>query len=234
MLYSQGVPLEALGIARVPSPTENRATPSCIAERRLAHLRRALPSVPWHPVGILDESRVERRVRHRRPDSPARPPTRPTTASPSASPTTRSAHARCSTGSASRSSPRPIGALSDLAHHQRLAADGFAGRVIPTFRPDSVVDPDHERVRRARPAPRRDHRPRHQPVGRLPRRVVRPPETRHLTRRHRHRSRAPVGVHRVGRRRRPRSDCSMARWLERSTPPARRHSAGRCSSRWPR
>lgn len=32
--------------------------------------------------------------------------------------------------------------LSDLAHHAVLAADGFAGTVIPTFRPDDVADPD--------------------------------------------------------------------------------------------
>ena len=35
-------------------------------------------------------------------------------------------------------------AVSDLRHHQRLAGD-IPGRVVPTFRPDSVVDPDHER-----------------------------------------------------------------------------------------
>ena len=34
--------------------------------------------------------------------------------------------------------------LSDLRHHQRLVDDGYAGRVLPTFRPDSVVDPDHD------------------------------------------------------------------------------------------
>jgi glucuronate isomerase len=34
--------------------------------------------------------------------------------------------------------------LSDLGHHQQLVDDGWAGRVLPTFRPDSVVDPDHD------------------------------------------------------------------------------------------
>jgi glucuronate isomerase len=38
--------------------------------------------------------------------------------------------------------------LSDLAHHHHLASlppgAGMAGRVLPTFRPDSVVDPDHD------------------------------------------------------------------------------------------
>jgi glucuronate isomerase len=34
--------------------------------------------------------------------------------------------------------------IDDLRHHQRLADEGYAGRVIPTFRPDVVVDPDHD------------------------------------------------------------------------------------------
>lgn len=35
-------------------------------------------------------------------------------------------------------------ALSDLSHHRRLRADGLGDRILPTFRPDSVVDPDHD------------------------------------------------------------------------------------------
>ncbi|AZL59376.1 glucuronate isomerase [Tabrizicola piscis] len=33
-------------------------------------------------------------------------------------------------------------ALDDLAHHQTIRASGWKGRVVPTYRPDSVVDPD--------------------------------------------------------------------------------------------
>ncbi|MEP2640879.1 glucuronate isomerase [Roseobacter sp.] len=33
------------------------------------------------------------------------------------------------------------GALDDLAHHQTIAASDWPGRVIPTFRPDGVLDP---------------------------------------------------------------------------------------------
>ncbi len=33
-------------------------------------------------------------------------------------------------------------ALDDLAHHQAIRASGWQGRVVPTYRPDSVVDPD--------------------------------------------------------------------------------------------
>jgi len=34
------------------------------------------------------------------------------------------------------------GALDPLRHHGVMAADGLRGRVVPTFRPDDVVDPD--------------------------------------------------------------------------------------------
>lgn len=34
--------------------------------------------------------------------------------------------------------------LDSLAHHQAIRASGFQGRIIPTFRPDPVVDPDFE------------------------------------------------------------------------------------------
>lgn len=33
------------------------------------------------------------------------------------------------------------GALDDLAHHQTIAQSGWSGRVVPTFRPDGVLDP---------------------------------------------------------------------------------------------
>ncbi len=33
------------------------------------------------------------------------------------------------------------GALDDLAHHQAVRASGWHGRVVPTYRPDAIVDP---------------------------------------------------------------------------------------------
>jgi glucuronate isomerase len=36
------------------------------------------------------------------------------------------------------------GALDDLAHHDAIRQSGWAGRVIPTYRPDATVDPDFE------------------------------------------------------------------------------------------
>lgn len=33
------------------------------------------------------------------------------------------------------------GALDDLAHHKKTTSDGWAGRLVPTFRPDTILDP---------------------------------------------------------------------------------------------
>ncbi|MFK7755250.1 MAG: glucuronate isomerase [Sedimentitalea sp.] len=35
-------------------------------------------------------------------------------------------------------------ATDDLAHHSAIAASGWSGRVVPTFRPDAVLDPAHD------------------------------------------------------------------------------------------
>ena len=34
--------------------------------------------------------------------------------------------------------------MDDLAHHAIVRDSGWAGRVIPAFRPDAVVDPEFE------------------------------------------------------------------------------------------
>ncbi|HEX8555649.1 MAG TPA: glucuronate isomerase [Sphingomonas sp.] len=41
------------------------------------------------------------------------------------------------------------GAEDDLAHHQAIRASGWGGRVVSTYRPDSVIDVEHERFRPA-------------------------------------------------------------------------------------
>ena len=107
MLYSQGVPLEALGIAprdvdAAGGPGEVVASPRDVW-RTFAehfHLFRGTPSGFWMNHVLSDVFGIDTRLT-------ARPPMRPTTESPNASPTTRSGPGRCSTGSASRSSPRP-------------------------------------------------------------------------------------------------------------------------------
>ena len=144
MLYSQGVPLEALGIAprdvdAAGGPGEVVASPRDVW-RTFAehfHLFRGTPSGFWMNHVLSDVFGIDTRLTRETADA------------------NYDRIAECLTDDAFR--PRALldrfgievvattdGALSDLAHHQRLAAEGFAGRVIPTFRPDSVVDPDHE------------------------------------------------------------------------------------------
>jgi len=144
MLYSQGVPLEALGIAprnvdAAGGPGEVVASPRDVW-RTFAehfHLFRGTPSGFWMNHVLSDVFGIDTRLTRETADA------------------SYDRIAECLTDHAFR--PRALldrfgievvattdGALSDLAHHQRLAAEGFAGRVIPTFRPDSVVDPDHE------------------------------------------------------------------------------------------
>jgi glucuronate isomerase len=80
------------------------------------------------------------------------------------------------------------GALDPLEHHQAIAASGWQGRVLTTFRPDDVVDPDREDF---------TDRRRCGPLGRLSRRPAHPP--RLLPRgwaRNGHGSRPPHGPHR--------------------------------------
>jgi glucuronate isomerase len=36
------------------------------------------------------------------------------------------------------------GAADDLAHHQAIRASGWQGNVVTTYRPDSVIDPEHD------------------------------------------------------------------------------------------
>jgi glucuronate isomerase len=137
MLYSQGVPLEAIGVRPVdggPAAGPRDAWRTFAAH---FHLFRGTPSGIWlnHVFGEvfgiaerLDAGTADASYDHIA-DCLAQPEFRPralldrfrievitTTDSP----------------------------LSDLGHHQQLVDDGWAGRVLPTFRPDSVVDPDHD------------------------------------------------------------------------------------------
>ncbi len=41
------------------------------------------------------------------------------------------------------------GADDDLAHHKAIRASGWTGNVVTTYRPDSVIDPEHEEFRTA-------------------------------------------------------------------------------------
>ncbi len=139
MLYSQGVPLEALGVTPVAGGTgaaDPRAIWRTFAEH--FHLFRATPSGLWLDHVLVEVFGVEQRLTARSADD---------------------VYDRIATCLADDAYwPRALldrfhietiattdSPLSDLSHHARLAADGLGARVIPTFRPDTVIDPDHER-----------------------------------------------------------------------------------------
>lgn len=137
MLASQGVPLADLGVPRAdggPVETDGRAI-----WRRLArhwHLFRATPTRLWLEHAFETVFGIEERL------------------SPDTADRIYDRIAACLAAPAFR--PRALfnrfgievlattdGALDDLAWHAAIRASGWAGRVIPTYRPDAVVDPEH-------------------------------------------------------------------------------------------
>ena len=138
MLYSQGVPLEALGVRRLDG-TGEVASPR-EAWRTFAahfHLFRGTPSALWLSHVFSDVFGLTTRLTADTADAAydhvaaclAQPEFRP-----------RALLDRFGIEVlATTDSP-----LSDLRHHRRLAEDGLAGRVLPTFRPDPVTDPDYD------------------------------------------------------------------------------------------
>jgi len=136
MLYSQGVPLEQMGVARKDgAPVERDGR---LIWRRFAehwHLFRGTPSRMWmnHALsevfGVTERLSVESadRIYDHLAERLASPDCRP-----------RALFERFNIEVlATTESP-----LDPLEHHAALRASGWKGRVITTFRPDPVVDPD--------------------------------------------------------------------------------------------
>lgn len=141
MLYSQGVALEALGIPRRDGgavETDTRAI-----WRLFAHnypLFRGTPTRMWFEQSLQDLFGIEERltaanadrIYDRIADCLPRPEFRP-----------RALYARFNLEViATTDSP-----LSDLADHRAVRASGWAGRVLPAYRPDFTVDPEREGFR---------------------------------------------------------------------------------------
>lgn len=136
MLYSQGVPLERLGVPRRdggPVEEDPRAVWRLFAQHY--HLFRGTPSRLWLDYVLYYLFGVRQRLG---PDTAeaiydqiagclARPEFR-------VRELFRRFHIEVL---ATTDSP-----LSDLEAHQRIAASGWPGRVLPTFRPDPLVDPE--------------------------------------------------------------------------------------------
>ncbi|WP_323845737.1 glucuronate isomerase [Microbulbifer magnicolonia] len=138
MLYSQGVPLESLGIRSrdgTPVETDPRAIWQRFAESY--YLFRGTPSRMWldsvfHDVFELDVALDGGTAEHyyERIDSCLkRPEFLP-----------RALFERFNIEViATTESP-----LDDLCHHQKILDSGWSGRVITAYRPDPVLDPDYE------------------------------------------------------------------------------------------
>lgn len=137
MLVSQGVPYEALGIG------ENAENDPRIIWRTFArhyHLFRGTPSRLWldhafSEVFGLDERLCEDNAEHHYDAIAER------LADPAYRP--RALFDRFGIEVIATTD----GALDDLAHHQAVRASGWQGRIVPTYRPDGVVDPDTDGFR---------------------------------------------------------------------------------------
>ena len=138
MLRSQGVALESLGVPRAdggPVETDPRAIWARFAQH--FHLFRGTPSRLWFEHALETVFGVTERL------------------APETATAIYDAIAEKLATPALR--PRALyesfnieaiattdGALDDLAHHDAIRASGWKGRVIPTYRPDAVVDPEFE------------------------------------------------------------------------------------------
>lgn len=138
MLVSQGVPMEALGIPRRdggPVETDPRAIWRLLACNM--HLFRGTPSALWlehafeqvfgidEPLGAGNADAVYDRIE----TCLARPEFRP-----------RALFERFNIAVLATTE----GALDDLRWHRMIQGSGWGGRVITTYRPDAVVDPEFE------------------------------------------------------------------------------------------
>ncbi len=134
MLYSQGVPLEALGIPAARRRPGGDGSPQDLADfRRSLHLFRGTPSGVWLAHELHEVFGVQQKlsgataqaIYDELADKLARPEYRP-----------RALFERfkievlCTTDAASDS----------LAWHQAIKDSGWPGVVRPTFRPDAVVN----------------------------------------------------------------------------------------------
>ncbi len=134
MLYSQGIPLEDLGVPRVdggPVETDHRKIWQIFAEN--FHLFRGTPSGAWLMQELYEVFGVEQKltgesaqdVYDHIEEKLALPGFRPRQLFE-----TFNIEVLCTTDAASDT----------LAHHQTIRDSGWSGTVLPTFRPDGVVN----------------------------------------------------------------------------------------------
>jgi glucuronate isomerase len=138
MLYSQGVPLEARGIPRRDGEaveTDKRAIWRLFAQHY--SLFRGTPTRLWFEQSLEDLFGIDERLNAQNAD---RLYDRIAECLPRAAFRPRALYERFNLEAiATTDSP-----LSDLSAHATVRASGWAGRVLPAYRPDFTVDPDRE------------------------------------------------------------------------------------------
>jgi glucuronate isomerase len=136
LLYSQGVPLESLGIRRldgVPVERDSRKIWHLLAENW--HLFRGTPSRVWFTHALSEVFGVEERLT---PQTADRIYDRLSECLAKAEFRPRALFERFNIEVlATTESP-----LDPLVHHKTIRQSGWKGRVITAFRPDPVVDPE--------------------------------------------------------------------------------------------
>jgi len=142
MLYSQGVPLEQLGVpsSAGPSSADPREAWRLFAARY--HLFRGTPSRMWldhvfaevFGIDVALEAASADHYFDRIGEALATPAFRP-----------RALFKRFGIELLATTE----GPNDDLAHHAAIRASGWGGRVVTTYRPDPVIDPEHEDFRAA-------------------------------------------------------------------------------------
>lgn len=136
MLFSQGVPLEALGVAPLDGvgPAEPRAAWRLFAAHY--HLFRGTPSRIWLDQVFADVFGLTERLSAANADS-AFDAINEQLATDAFRP--RRILERFNVAYIATTE----GALDELPNHKILNADGWGARVVSTFRPDDVLDPDN-------------------------------------------------------------------------------------------
>lgn len=138
MLYSQGITLEDLGIARrdgKPVETDNRKIWRLFADN--FYLFRGTPSRLWFDHALSFVFGIDRPLGPDTADEIYDAITE-CLAKPEFRPRALFEHFNIE-AIATTESP-----LDDLRHHDKIKASGWGGKVVTAFRPDPVVDPDYE------------------------------------------------------------------------------------------
>lgn len=136
MLYSQGVPLEALGVPTAdgtPVETDPRRIWRLFAEHY--RLFRGTPSRLWFEHSLQATFGIEERLSPQTADAIY---DRIADALQTDAMRPRALYERFNIEAIATTDS----ALDDLAHHDAVRASGWRGRVLPTYRPDAVADPD--------------------------------------------------------------------------------------------